>query len=170
MKRLLLTLITALLMSSTTWAQEDIFKKFADHEGVTTIYISKKMFNMITDYYRRLGFFVSNDGIINIYNSEVHNIIEKVHSLQRLSCTNKNVIDEIRKTTADYFKKDDKYELLMKIKANNEHTSVYIKEEKKENRYIFLTDNPDEFTFVLFKGEVTREELQDALKPLTYSP
>ncbi len=162
MKRLLLTLITALLMSSTTWAQEEIFKKFADHEGVTTIYISKKMLNMITDYSKSLGFF--GNGNIYINNIDINNLIEKINGMQSLSCTNKNVIDEIRKTTADYFKKDDKYELLMKIKANNEQISVYMKEEKKENLYIFLSDKPDEFTFVLLKGKITREELQNSLE------
>ncbi len=167
MKRLLLTLITALLMSSTTWAQEEIFKKFADHEGVTTIYISKKMLNMITDYSKSLGFF--GNGNININNIRINNFLGRISSLQCLSCEDEDTIDEIRKEIA-YIKDDDDYELLMSIKEDDEQLSIYTKEGKKENQYILLSDTPDEFNFLLLKGEITREELQDALKPLTYSP
>ena len=162
MKRLLLTLITALLMSSTTWAQEEIFKKFADHEGVTTMYISKKMLNMINDYGKKKG-------NININNIRINNFLGRISSLQCLSCEDEDTIDEIRKEIA-YIKDDDDYELLMSIKEDDEQLSIYTKEGKKENQYILLSDTPDEFNFLLLKGEITREELQDALKPLTYSP
>lgn len=161
MKRLLLTLITALLMSSTTWAQEEIFKKFADHEGVTTMYISKKMLNMITDYSKSLGFF--GNGNININNIRINNFLGRISSLQCLSCEDEDTIDEIRKEIA-YIKDDDDYELLMSIKEDDEQLSIYTKEGKKENQYILLSDTPDEFNFLLLKGKITREELQNSLE------
>ena len=161
MKRLLLTLITALLMSSTTWAQEEIFKKFADHEGVTTMYISKKMLNMITDYSKSLGFF--GNGNININNIRINNFLGRISSLQCLSCEDEDTIDEIRKEIA-YIKDDDDYELLMSIKEDDEQLCIYTKEGKKENQYILLSDTPDEFNFLLLKGKITREELQNSLE------
>ena len=49
MKRLFITLVATLLVALTLPAQENVFEKYADTEGVTTVYISKKMFNMMKD-------------------------------------------------------------------------------------------------------------------------
>ncbi|WP_298106873.1 DUF4252 domain-containing protein [uncultured Bacteroides sp.] len=148
MKRLILTLITALLMGSALWAQEDIFEKFADRKGVTTVYISKKMFSMMNGY---------NNGSINL-----NNIGSKISGLQILSCEDKTVIPEIRKEAARI--KTDGYEVLMRIKEEGEHVTIYTKEGKEENQYILLADEPQEFTIIMLNGKLTLEELQGTIK------
>ena len=47
MKRLFITLIATLLVAITLPAQENVFDKYADSEGISTVYISKKMFSMM---------------------------------------------------------------------------------------------------------------------------
>lgn len=148
MKRLILTLITALLMGNALWAQEDIFEKFADRKGVTTVYISKKMFSMMNGY---------NNGSINL-----NNIGSKISGLQILSCEDKTVIPEIRKEAARI--KTDGYEVLMRIKEEGEHVTIYTKEGKEENQYILLADEPQEFTIIMLNGKLTLEELQGTIK------
>lgn len=148
MKRLILTLITALLMGSALRAQEDIFEKFADRKGVTTVYISKKMFSMMNGY---------NNGSINL-----NNIGSKISGLQILSCEDKTVIPEIRKEAARI--KTDGYEVLMRIKEEGEHVTIYTKEGKEENQYILLADEPQEFTIIMLNGKLTLEELQGTIK------
>lgn len=148
MKRLILTLITALLMGSALRAQEDIFEKFADRKGVTTVYISKKMFSLMNGY---------NNGSINL-----NNIGSKISGLQILSCEDKTVIPEIRKEAARI--KTDGYEVLMRIKEEGEHVTIYTKEGKEENQYILLADEPQEFTIIMLNGKLTLEELQGTIK------
>ena len=148
MKRLILTLITTLLMGSALWAQEDIFEKLADRKGVTTVYISKKMFSMMNGY---------NNGSINL-----SNIGSKISGLQILSCEDKTVIPEIRKEAARI--KTDGYEVLMRIKEEGEHVTIYTKEGKEENQYILLADEPQEFTIIMLNGKLTLEELQGTIK------
>lgn len=146
MKRLILTLITALLMGSALWAQEDIFEKFADRKGVTTVYISKKMFSLMNGY---------NNGNIKLNNTDIGS---KISGLQILSCEDKTIIPEIRKEAARI--KTDGYEVLMRIREEGEHVTIYTKEGKEENQYILLSDEPQEFTIIMLNGKLTLEELR----------
>ena len=47
MKKVLIAWIIVLLASTGLHAQENFFEKFADRKGVTSVYISKRMFGMM---------------------------------------------------------------------------------------------------------------------------
>ena len=47
MKRLFITLVATLLVAAALPAQENLFDKYADREGVITVFISKRMFDMM---------------------------------------------------------------------------------------------------------------------------
>lgn len=145
MKRLFITCIIVLLASAGLHAQESFFEKFADHKGVTSVYISKRMFGMMKNI---------DSGDINL-----NNVAGKINSLQILSCENKEVAAEVRKETA-YIKRENGYEELMRIKDEGDRITIYAKEGKKENEYVLLVDEPDEFTIILLNGQLTLEELQ----------
>lgn len=146
MKRLFITCIIVLLASAGLHAQESFFEKFADHKGVTSVYISKRMFGMMKNI---------DSGDINL-----SNVAGKINSLQILSCENKEVADELRKETA-YIKRENGYEELMRIKDESDRITIYAKEGKKENEYVLLVDEPSEFTIILLNGQLTLEEIQE---------
>lgn len=145
MKRLLITWIAVLLVSAGLHAQDNFFEKFADRKGVTSVYISKKMFGMMKS--------------IDSGDVDLNNVADKINSLQILSCENPEVADEVRKETA-YIKQENGYEELMRIKDEGDRITIYAKEGKKENEYVLLVDEPDEFTIILLNGQLTLEEIQ----------
>lgn len=148
MKKVLITWIIILLASTGVRAQESFFEKFADRKGVTSVYISKKMFSMMKNI---------NSGDINLAN-----VADKINSLQILSCDNKTVADELRKETA-HIKRENGYEELMRIREEGERVTIYAKEGKKENEYVLLVDEPDEFVIILLNGQLTLQEIQGVI-------
>lgn len=149
MKRFTLILITVLLATAGLYAQDNFFEKFADRQGVTSVYISKKMFGMMKNI---------DTGDVNL-----SNLAGKINSLQLLSCENREVAAEIRKETA-HIRQHNGYEELMRIKDEGDRIVVYVKEGKKENEYVLLIDGTDEFTLIQLNGQLTLEELQNAVK------
>lgn len=148
MKKVFITWIIVLLTSTGLYAQESFFDKFADRKGVTSVYISNKMFGMMKNI---------NNGNINLAN-----VADKINSLQILSCENKTVADELRKETAHINHKNG-YEELMHIREEGEHITIYTKERTKENEYVLLVDEPNEFVIILLNGQLTLKELQGVI-------
>lgn len=148
MKKTIIISIIVLLASAGLHAQESFFDKFADRKGVTSVYISQKMFSMMKD--------IDNDEI------NLAGIADKINSLQILSCDNKAVADELRKETA-HIRRDNGYEELMRIREEGERVTIYTKEGAKENEYVLLVDEPDEFTIILLNGRLTLEEIQGVI-------
>lgn len=149
MKRAIILSIIVLLASAGLHAQESFFEKFADRKGVTSVYISKKMFSMMKNF---------DSGDIDLAH-----VADKINGLQILSCDNKSVADELRKETA-HIRRDNGYEELMRVREEDERITIYVKEGKKENEYVLLVDESDEFTIILLSGKLTLEELQGVIK------
>ena len=149
MKRFTLILITVLLATAGLYAQDNFFEKFADRQGVTSVYISKKMFGLMKNI---------DTGDVNL-----NNLSGKINSLQLLSCENREVAAEIRKETA-HIRQNNGYEELMRIKDEGDRIVIYVKEGKKENEYVLVIDDADEFTLIQLNGQLTLEELQNAVK------
>lgn len=149
MKRFTLILITVLLATAGLYAQDNFFEKFADRQGVTSVYISKKMFGLMKNI---------DTGDVNL-----NNLSDKINSLQLLSCENREVAAEIRKETA-HIRQNNGYEELMRIKDEGDRIVIYVKEGKKENEYVLVIDDADEFTLIQLNGQLTLEELQNAVK------
>lgn len=148
MKRIY-TLLTALLLAVLpTLAQESFFEKFADMPGVTSVYISPKMF----------GLMKSND--IGLH---IDSVTGKISSLNILSCENREVADQLRKATA-HIKPENGYEELMRVKSEDERVLIYSKERKKDTEYVLLVDDKDEFVIILMCGRLTLEDLQGVIK------
>lgn len=145
MKRLFITLIATLLVAIALPAQENVFEKYADREGVTTVYISKKMFGMMKDF-----------------KSEDLNLGElsgKINNLQILTCEDKNIADEVRKDIAHINPKNG-YEELMRVRDEGDRVTIYVKEDKGDNEYVLIVDEPDSLTLIQIIGQLTLEELQ----------
>ena len=151
MKRIFIITLCTFLFAITLSAQENIFEKFENMKGVTTIYISPKMFSIIKEL-----------KALDSSNVKIDQIINKLSSLHILSCENKEVAAKLRSEAA-YIGKDKSYENLMKVKEENEHISIYMKEGEDNDEYVLLMDNTDEFTIMIFKGKLTLEDIQKVI-------
>lgn len=148
MKKVFITWIFVLLSCAGSYAQESFFEKFADRKGVTSVYISKRMFGMMKNI---------DSGNINLAN-----VAGKINSMQILTCENKSVADELRKETA-HIKPENGYEELIRVREEGERVTIYVKEGSKENEYVLLVDEQDEFTIILLNGQLTLEEIQGVI-------
>lgn len=148
MKKVFITWIFVLLACAGLHAQESFFEKFADRKGVTSVYISKRMFGMMKNI---------DSGNINLTN-----VAGKINSMQILTCENKSVADELRKETA-HIKPENGYEELIRVREEGERVTIYVKEGSKENEYVLLIDEQDEFTIILLNGQLTLEEIQGVI-------
>lgn len=145
MKRLFITLIATLLVAIALPAQENVFDKYADSEGVSTVYISKKMFSMMKD--------------MKSEDLNLGTLSGKISNMQILTCEDKDTAARLRKDIA-YINPENGYEELLRVREEGERVTIYAKEGKKENEYILTVDEPDEIVLIQLNGQLTLEELQ----------
>ncbi len=149
MKRLFITLIATLLVAIALPAQENVFDKYADGEGITSVYISKKMFGMMKD--------------MKSEDLNLGTLSGKISNMQILTCENPDTAARLRKDIA-YINPDNGYEELIRVREEGERVTIYAKEGKKENEYILLVDESDELVLIQINGQLTLEELQSIVK------
>ena len=82
MKRFYITAILALICTIASYAQT-IFDRYADTEGVTTVYISKAMLSMMPD--------MKTNGV------NIGPIASKLDNIRILTCENNKLLPTLRK-------------------------------------------------------------------------
>ena len=143
-------LLTILLTLCTLFchAQQSFFDKYAEMDGVSSVYITKSMLKMFPDM----------SGKINGVN--VGSIANRLDNIQILSCEEAGIIEQLRKETKNINTKNG-YEELMRIREDGNKTTIYFKEKKKGNsEFVLITDAKDEFTIISIMGNITLQEMQ----------
>ncbi|MBR2457684.1 MAG: DUF4252 domain-containing protein [Bacteroidaceae bacterium] len=149
-------IISLLLALSTLFcqAQQSYFDKYADMDGVSSVYISKSMLKM----------FPNMSGKINGVN--VGNLAGRLECIQILSSDSTEIIKQLRKETKDVNTKSG-YEELMRIRDDGERVNIYFKEKKnKKNEFVLIADESDEYTIISIVGELTLQEMQEMVSGL----
>lgn len=144
MKNRLFILVCTLFALVSLNAQSR-FDKIADMNGVTSVYVSPKMFNMMKD---------SNTGNINI-----DKVADKLTGLQILSSENQETSALLRKETA-FINVNNGYEELLRVKEGAERVFIYMKENKDVNEYVLLVDEGKEFVIIVLEGKLTLDEVR----------
>ncbi|MDR1881000.1 MAG: DUF4252 domain-containing protein [Tannerellaceae bacterium] len=145
MKAIYSVLVLSLFCTQLCVAQNKLFNKYADMEGVSSVYISKSMFQMIPDF---------KDA-----NLDIKDLKEKIESLQILS-TQKEEISAQMKKEFTY-----EYEELMRIKDGDTRTTFYV--HKKGNtikELIMIADGTGSFTVIRLLGSFTVQDVQRITK------
>ena len=138
---LLISMITVPVM-----AQQELFDKFADRDGVTSVYISKAMFQMMSG--------------IETASLNLANMKGKVESLQVLATEKPELKEEIRKAFQPLIGKQ--HEELMRVKSDKTKANFYMR--KKGDliqELIMLADTGDEFAVVQLLGNFTLKDIQE---------
>lgn len=149
MKRIYLITLLLALCSLTMHAQDSFFNRFADMEGVTSVFISKAMLSLMPD--------VKAEGV------EIGKIASRLDHIQILSSEKKSVAALMRKEAA-FINTKNGYEELMRVNDEGDKVSVFLKQQndgKKE--FVMLNDEKDEFTIILIVGNLTAEDIRDII-------
>ena len=86
MKRTYIITLLLSLCSLFTYAQDSFFDKFADMDGVTSVYISKAMLSLMPD--------MKTEGV------NIGEVASKLDNIQILSCEKPDIIAKLKKETA----------------------------------------------------------------------
>ena len=148
MKRFILSALIA-ITAFAAHAQHDYFDKYADMEGVTSVYVSKAMFKFM----QRLP--IESDGV------DMSGIIKKLDGLYILTTEEPQIMEVLRKETA-FINKKEGYEELMRVREDGEKVSIYMKEMKDDRtEYVLVVDSTDgEFAVMIFSGTMQPEDVQ----------
>jgi hypothetical protein len=145
MKKLLIILLLA-ATCAVSHAQNDLFRKYEDTKGVTTVYVSKAMMNMFPN--------------ISVGNNKIEKISRKLDMLRILSCDRPSLIPSIRNYAVAFYK-DNRYQLLMQEDDDGEKTSIYKRGlGKNKNEFILLSVERDELNIISVIGNISLNDIR----------
>lgn len=139
-------LVLFLLCSTLCFAQDKLFEKYADKDNVTSVYISKSMFQMMPDNMQAGGL-------------DLGNLKGKIHNLQILTSENKEVKEQMKADFDAVVGKD--HELLMKVKSDDTRASFFVKQKgEKISELIMLTDDEEDYVVMRLTGDFTIQDIR----------
>ena len=148
MIRTLIIAIMATLCSVCSYGQQSFFDKYAEMDGVTSVYITKSMLSLFPK------------GQTNVNGVNIGNIASRLDNIQILSTDEQPIVDKLRKETS-HINTRNGYEELMRVREDGEKTTIYFKDSKKDKKeFVLLVDEKDEFTIISIVGDLTLQEIQ----------
>ena len=148
MIRTLIIAIMATLCSVCSYGQQSFFDKYAEMDGVTSVYITKSMLSLFPK------------GQTNVNGINIGDIASRLDNIQILSADEQPIVDKLRKETSDINTRNG-YEELMRVREDGEKTTIYFKDGKKDRKeFVLLVDEKDEFTIISIVGDLTLQEIQ----------
>jgi hypothetical protein len=152
MKRINILVILATVFSLFAQAQQSFFDKYAEMEGVTSVYISKSMLSLLPNV---------NSTVNGIHIGDIAN---RLDNIQILSSDESAIISKLRKETAS-INTQNGYEELMRVREDGEKTTIYFKDKKgKKKEFVLLVDEKDELTIISIVGDLTLQEIQGMIQ------
>lgn len=145
MKTKNILILLFLFCANVSFAQNKLFDKYVDMDNVTSVYISKAMFQMMP---------TMEAGGLNLMNLK-----GKIESLQILSTQNSTVKEQMKKEFSDLI--NDKYEELMRVKDQGTKATFYIKKKGYQiSELIMLADTGSEFSVIQLLGNFSLKDIQ----------
>lgn len=149
MKQLIIALTTSLLLAGLplcSHAQSELFQKYSDKRGITSVYISKAM--------------IENNSHLFAQDIYIGKISGKLNSVQILSSNEKNAMGELAKDVRDMLKKAS-YELLMKQKSSQNNSEFYIlRKGERVKEFIMFVQSVTRIKVVLLEGDMNMSDIQ----------
>jgi hypothetical protein len=128
------------------FAQNRVFEKYADMDNVTSVYISKAMFQMMP--------------MIDNIGTSLTNMTGKMESLQLVTTEKKDLIAQMKGEFSRLA--GTQHTELMRIRDGNTRVNFYSDMKgDKIKELIMLVEADDNFTAILLTGNFTLKDIQD---------
>ena len=149
----IILLLLLCCFTSLTFAQDKLFDKYADMDNVTSVYISKKMFEMMPKI---------ESGGLNLMN-----LVGKIDNLQILTSDNAATRADMRKDFSQIIKKS--YEELMRVKDKDTKATFYVEQKgDRINEMIMLADADSSFVVIRLQGNFTMNDIKELADSSSY--
>jgi len=146
MKAKYFLMVLCLFCTSVGFAQNKLFDKYADMDNVTSVYISKAMFQMMPT--------LDNVGV------NLMNLKGKIESLQLVTTENKDKRAQMKKDFSQMA--NSQHQELMRVKDDNSRVVFYSDMQGDQiKELIMLVDSDDSYTAILLTGNFTLKDIQD---------
>jgi hypothetical protein len=141
-------LVLLMLVSINGYAQKRLFDRFSKMEGVTTVYISKAMLQMMPDMPLQPGV-------------DIRGFAGKLDGLLIMTSENESICRMMRSESSS-FAQDRAYEILMKVKDGESNVNFYIRKRSDQliAELVMLVDGEDEFVFIQMTGNMTMDDIR----------
>jgi hypothetical protein len=149
----ILTVILCTVCLHTGFAQNNdkLFEKYTNIEDVTTVYISKAMFQMIP--------------VMEMAGLNLVNMKGKIESLQILSTKRQDLIPQMRKEFSNLV--DKHHTELMRVKDTNTNATFYADMHNDTvKNLVMLADADSSFIVIQLLGNFTLQDMQEITKDM----
>lgn len=151
MKTKNILLILLLFCSGVCFGQNKLFEKYAEMDDVTSVYISKAMFQMMPT--------METSGL------NLMNMKGKIESLQILSTENATKKEAMSKEFTRLI--GNQHEELMRVKDGKTRATFYIKKNgDKISELIMLANTDTNFSVIQLLGNFTLQDIQNITKDI----
>ena len=145
MKKIVLLFIVT-LCSVYSFGQESRLEKFADMDGVKSVYISKAMLSLMPG--------------LEVQGVDIGSTATKLDNIQILSTEKSDIREKMSKEVKTLVNKG-KVEELMRVKEDDENVFIYMKDlGEKKSEFILFNDDKDELTVIIITGTLTLNDIQ----------
>jgi len=149
MKTKYILIAVCLFCTSIGFAQNKLFEKYTDMDNVTSVYISKAMFQMMP--------MINNVGV------DLMNLKGKIESLQLVSTDNKDRAAQMKKDFSQLV--TSQLQELMRVKDDKSNVRFYSNMQGDQiKELLMLVDDEDSFTAIRIVGNFTLKDIQDIAK------
>ena len=127
-------------------AQDALFDKYEDTNGVTTVFISKTMLSMIPN--------------VKAGNHDISEIASKLDQLRILTCEKATLIPRILDDAKKTYNSEG-YEAIMRMNDEGEKMTIYQRSLKGgKNEFVLLQEDSSELNIINVKGAITLKDIQ----------
>lgn len=128
-------------------AQDRLFKQFENTKGVSTVYISPAMFKLMPK--------------LNVGDKDLAKLASRLSRLQILQCERPSLIPSIKKQAQAYYD-SNRYEVIMRVKDDGEHTTIYQKGAGRgAKEFVLLNEEKNELSIIHITGNISLEDIKD---------
>lgn len=128
-------------------AQDRLFKQFDNTKGVSTVYISPAMFKLMPK--------------LNVGNKDLAKLASRLSRLQILQCERPSLIPSIKKQAQAYYD-NNRYEVIMRVKDDGEHTTIFQKGAGRgAKEFVLLNEERNELSIIHITGNISLEDIKD---------
>lgn len=127
-------------------AQDALFDKYEDTNGVTTVFISKTMLGMIPN--------------VKAGNHDISKVAGKLDQLRILTCEKASLIPHILDDAKKTYKSEG-YEAIMRMNDDGEKMTIYQRSLKGgKNEFVLLQEDGSNLNIINVKGAITLKDIQ----------
>ena len=127
-------------------AQDALFDKYEDTNGVTTVFISKTMLSMIPN--------------VKAGNHDISKIAGKLDQLRILTCEKASLIPSILDDAKKTYKSEG-YEAIMRMNDDGGKMTIYQRSLKGgKNEFVLLQEDGSNLNIINVKGAITLKDIQ----------